>query len=140
MNDEELAARARQLAEDGVRSAEAQALARELLRQLADRLDGPKAEGYAFCERCQDGTASVPCPRCGGPACAGCGRCPPCDGPVPDEEEPAAVIPACPRCKTEAPHIAWTGADEDYDGPRDVWQCAGCGHEWSTPREDPPPI
>ena len=41
MNDQELAARARQLAEDGVRSAEAQALARELLRQLADRLDGP---------------------------------------------------------------------------------------------------
>ena len=38
MNDEELIARARQLAEDGVRSAEAQALARELLRQLADRL------------------------------------------------------------------------------------------------------
>ena len=39
MNDEELIARARQLAEDGVRSAEAQALARELLRQLADRLE-----------------------------------------------------------------------------------------------------
>jgi len=38
VNDEELIARARQLAEDGVRSAEAQALARELLRQLADRL------------------------------------------------------------------------------------------------------
>jgi hypothetical protein len=60
----------------------------------------------------------------------------PRDGPVPDEEEPAAIIPACPRCKTEAPHIAWTGADEDYDGPRDGWQCARCGHEWSTPRED----
>lgn len=43
MNDQELAARARQLAEDGVRSAEAQALARELLRQLADRLDGQAA-------------------------------------------------------------------------------------------------
>jgi hypothetical protein len=41
MNDRELAARARQLAEDGVRSAEAQALARELLRQLADRLGDP---------------------------------------------------------------------------------------------------
>jgi hypothetical protein len=43
VNDEELIARARQLAEDGVRSAEAQALARELLRQLpdlAERLDG----------------------------------------------------------------------------------------------------
>ena len=39
MNDEELIARARQLAEDGVRSAEAQALARELLRQVADRLE-----------------------------------------------------------------------------------------------------
>jgi hypothetical protein len=45
MNDQELAARARQLAEDGVRSAEAQALARELLRQLADRLDGPVPDG-----------------------------------------------------------------------------------------------
>jgi len=39
VNDEELIARARQLAEDGVRSAEAQALARELLRQMADRLE-----------------------------------------------------------------------------------------------------
>ena len=39
MNDEELIARARQLAEDGIRSPEAQALAQELLRQLADRLD-----------------------------------------------------------------------------------------------------
>jgi hypothetical protein len=41
MNDQELAAEARRLA--GVRpwSAEAQALARELLRQLADRLDPP---------------------------------------------------------------------------------------------------
>jgi hypothetical protein len=46
VNDQELAARARQLAEDGVRSAEAQALARELLRQLADRLEGPKAAGW----------------------------------------------------------------------------------------------
>jgi hypothetical protein len=36
-DDRQLAARARQLAEDGVRSPEAQALARELLRQLADR-------------------------------------------------------------------------------------------------------
>jgi hypothetical protein len=43
VNDEELIARARQLAEDGVRSAEAQALARELLRQLADRLDAHAA-------------------------------------------------------------------------------------------------
>jgi hypothetical protein len=40
VNDQELTARARQLARDGIRSAEAQALARELLRQLADRLDG----------------------------------------------------------------------------------------------------
>jgi hypothetical protein len=41
VNDQELAAEARRLA--GVRpwSAEAQALARELLRQLADRLDPP---------------------------------------------------------------------------------------------------
>jgi hypothetical protein len=89
MNDQELAARARQLAEDGIRSAEAQALARELLRQLADRLDAaraPKASVWAFCRGCVAGMPSVPCPRCGGPACANCGRCPPCDGPVPDEE------------------------------------------------------
>jgi hypothetical protein len=46
-DDQELAARARQLAEDGVRSAEAQALARELLRQLAGpaRRPGPGRGG-----------------------------------------------------------------------------------------------
>ena len=85
MNDQELAARARQLAEDGVRSAEARALARELLRQLPDRLEFHAA--WSGCGRCDRDTAPVPCPRCGGPACAVCGRCPPCDGPVPDEEE-----------------------------------------------------
>jgi len=44
MNDEELIARARQLAGDDIRSPEARALARELLRQLADRLDAAEEE------------------------------------------------------------------------------------------------
>ena len=44
MNDQELAARARQLAKDGISTAVAQALARELLRQLADRLEELAAE------------------------------------------------------------------------------------------------
>lgn len=89
MTDEELIARARQLATDGVRSAEAQALARELLRQLADLAEAraPAAQTWALCRRCRRGTASVPCPRCGGPACANCKRCPPCDGDLPAEEE-----------------------------------------------------
>ena len=47
----------------------------------------PVADFYAACAGCGHCTASVPCPRCGGPACSVCGRCPPCDGPVPDEEE-----------------------------------------------------
>ena len=34
----------------------------------------------AMCKRCRRITPSIPCPRCDGPACAGCGRCPPCDG------------------------------------------------------------
>jgi hypothetical protein len=33
-----------------------------------------------FCRGCLGATTSVPCPRCDGPACARCGRCPPCDG------------------------------------------------------------
>jgi hypothetical protein len=41
VNDEELIAEARRLSRDGIRSPEAQALARELLRQLADRLERP---------------------------------------------------------------------------------------------------
>jgi hypothetical protein len=66
--------------------------ARHLLGELADRLDPPApvpiatAVVVAWCKGCERGTASVPCPRCDGLACAGCGRCPPCDGPVPDEE------------------------------------------------------
>ena len=52
-----------------------------------------------------------------------------------EQDAPPAFTPPCPRCGTEAPHIAWTGTD-DSGGPRDVWQCTGCGHEWSTPRED----
>ena len=46
---------------------------------------GPEAAVWAWCKGCRRGTGSVPCPRCGGPACAACGRCPPCDGPVPDD-------------------------------------------------------
>ena len=44
----------------------------------------PEVTVWAWCKGCRQGTGSVPCPRCGAPACAGCGRCPPCDGPVPD--------------------------------------------------------
>ena len=47
--------------------------------------DTPKAAAWAFCKRCVRGTLSIPCPCCDGPACAGCGRCPPCDGDLPDE-------------------------------------------------------
>ena len=53
---------------------------------MAEPQDGtPRAIVLAWCKRCEQGTASVPCPRCDGPACAGCGRCPPCDGPVPED-------------------------------------------------------
>ena len=75
MNDEELIARARQLAEDGVRSAEAQALARELLRQLADRLDGHAAaqatEAPTACPNHRsvlDSDVGWYCPTCGSAA------------------------------------------------------------------------
>ena len=39
------------------------------------------AEVWAWCKKCEAGTASVKGP-CGHPVCAVCGRCPPCDGPV----------------------------------------------------------
>jgi hypothetical protein len=93
VNDEELIAEARRLSRDGIMSPEAQALARELLRQLADRLDPPariaEAVVSSWCKGCRRTTLSTPCPRCGrdGAACARCLRCQPCDGPVPDEEE-----------------------------------------------------
>lgn len=44
--------------------------------------DAPEAVVLAWCKGCGRGTVSVPCPGCGGPACAGCGRCPPCDGEI----------------------------------------------------------
>jgi hypothetical protein len=80
---------------------EALGIARKLLGDLLaiiDRGDGhaaaqaaedgaPEVIVRAWCKGCRHAALSVPCPRCGGPACAGCGRCPPCDGPVPDEEE-----------------------------------------------------
>ena len=56
----------------------------EMDRQAAGERPG---DASAWCGRCRRTTLSTPCPRCGGPACARCGRCPPCDGPVPDEEE-----------------------------------------------------
>jgi hypothetical protein len=86
-DDRELAARAREVgARLRRRPGDLDRLAGVLLARMADRLDG-HAAAYAFCKRCEAATASVPCPRCGAPACAGCGRCPPCDGPVPDGEE-----------------------------------------------------
>ena len=61
--------------------------AQHLLAELADmaeRLagDAPEAVIAAWCKRCRRGTTSVPCLRCDGPACANCGRCPDCDGPI----------------------------------------------------------
>ncbi len=37
-----------------------------------------------WCKRCQRGTYSKRCEKCGEDeaACAVCGRCPPCDGPL----------------------------------------------------------
>lgn len=88
MNDEELVARAREVGDRmRRRPGDLDRLAGALLAELADRVDPPKAAVYAFCRRCESGTASVPCPACDGPACAGCGRCPPCDGDLPDEGE-----------------------------------------------------
>ena len=46
-----------------------------------------EADVLAFCRGCRRSTRSVPCELCPGMTCAVCGRCPDCDGPVPDEEE-----------------------------------------------------
>ena len=92
MNDEELIAEARRVARmlSGSRS-DLGRLAAELMRQVADlaeaRAAAPDAIVLAWCKRCEQGTASISCPKCDGPACAGCGRCPPCDGDLPAEEE-----------------------------------------------------
>jgi hypothetical protein len=45
---------------------------------------GLRRLGTGWCKRCVRTTLSVPCPCCDGPACAGCGRCPPCDGDLPE--------------------------------------------------------
>ena len=94
MNNEELIAEARRVgAELRAHAAFAPAgdldrLAAELLRQMADRLGAaPEVIVRAWCNGCEHGTASIACLRCGGPACAGCGRCPPCDGDLPAGEE-----------------------------------------------------
>jgi len=46
--------------------------------------DGPKAVVVAWCKGCHHATASVTCEKCAVPkaACANCGRCPSCDGPI----------------------------------------------------------
>ena len=38
----------------------------------------------AWCKQCEAGTPSARCGKCGGEeaACAVCGRCPDCDGPL----------------------------------------------------------
>ena len=101
MNDEELIAKARQVgAELRGRHGDFDRFAGWLLEWMADRLVTAGAAGAgvpqdaapevivrAWCKRCEHGTASIPCPRCDGPACAGCGRCPPCDGDLPAEED-----------------------------------------------------
>jgi hypothetical protein len=90
MTDEELIAEARRVGYLLRRcSGDVDRLAGALLAELADRLDGraPEVIVRAWCKRCRHATMSVPCPECDGPACAGCGRCPPCDGDLPDEEE-----------------------------------------------------
>jgi hypothetical protein len=103
--DRELIAKARELAgvdpedmcaftgETDLAMADAVALGRaqHLLRRLADLAEdlaaGGVADVAAWCKGCRHATPSVPCPRCGGPSCAGCGRCPSCDGPLSEEDD-----------------------------------------------------
>ena len=56
------------------------------LRWEAGLGNAPVADLLPFCRGCRRGTVSSPCARCGGPACAVCGRCPDCDGPVQQED------------------------------------------------------
>jgi hypothetical protein len=46
--------------------------------------DRPVYELWPWCKRCLAGTRSKTCPSCNRPkaACAECGRCPKCDGPI----------------------------------------------------------
>ena len=55
---------------------------------VVEQPDGaaPEAVVAAWCKGCRHATRSVPCPRCGGPSCAACGRCPACDGPLPEDD------------------------------------------------------
>ena len=55
--------------------------------------DEPGAGAFAMCKQCRRATRSVPCPSCGGPACARCGRCPDCDGDLPDEGQSRMPAP-----------------------------------------------
>jgi hypothetical protein len=113
MTDGELIAEARRLAGVRLWSAAAQALAREQLRQLADRLErvtaAGEADAFPYCRHCRRGTWSKPCPGCGGPACARCGRCPDCDDPAPcPDHRPVLDSEAgwyCAACGSEAPPV-----------------------------------
>jgi len=85
-------------ADNNMVRAEALGVAQYLLGELASRLDPPAraiAEVYPWCKGCRRGTASAPCPRCGRPAsaCAECGRCPDCDGDLPDEGQSRMPAP-----------------------------------------------
>ena len=53
---------------------------------LAAASGGLRRLDTAFCKQCRRTTPSdpEPCPLCGGPLCSGCGRCPPCDGDIPE--------------------------------------------------------
>jgi hypothetical protein len=130
-DDRELTAEARRVAvvlRDWP-SADARRYAARLLAELADRLDDltPKASVWAFCKRCEQGTASVPCPRDAEHlACSVCGRCPPCDGDLPAEEETVAAAALEP--------------------PGPGVRCHGCGalpdeqHDEGCPERDPGPV
>ena len=65
---------------DDAAMARSEMLLADLRREAGLRDDAPVADVAAFCRGCRRGTVSVPCERCGGPACAICRRCPDCDG------------------------------------------------------------
>jgi hypothetical protein len=52
-------------------------------------VDRPVAELWPWCKQCEAGTPSKMCTKCRKPkaACAVCGRCPGCDGPVVGKDE-----------------------------------------------------
>ena len=57
-----------------------------LIALAAAGVGGLRRLDTAFCKQCRRTTPSdpEPCPLCGGPLCSGCGRCPPCDGDIPE--------------------------------------------------------